>query len=490
MADLAPPSLPPGMHVKVSPTANLAVQSSASNKRKWARRQAFEYNKKKLQHDETGNDYNIWYDKFIGGDRLRPHSVRAETRCDPERDTGLTKADIMNPENAYFCIHFARGNCVLGAECHYFHRLATMHDFMRCDPMHDIFGRERHRDDRDDMGGIGSFNRDSRTLYVTGFVMARRKAEDMVKLSGGKLRHVAYTDSVDMKKMEEVFARHFGQWGSIEEISVKPRIGCVFVRFIHRCGAEYAKVAMADQSLDNNEQISVRWAYDDPNPKVITRITKENEERMLEAMVRRGFDLDAVSKGWNLPIGYQLPPSKPPGEVDTAAADTDTASGVVSLAGPVSTSDLQNISDPGALYPDTSAQFTEQFQTQQQGVVGNPAGAWGYGNANYPYYYNHGMCAGFEVGMDEKEFQAQRVKELGEVYGRDQSWFVQADGSYGYVDSAPAPPPPTTIGPAGISEMDEAAREAAREAKELETRTAIAKMNGVLDMLDLPRGWQ
>ena len=30
----------------------------------------------------------------------------------------------------------------------------------------DIFGRERHADDRSDMGGIGSFSRENRTLYV------------------------------------------------------------------------------------------------------------------------------------------------------------------------------------------------------------------------------------------------------------------------------------------------------------------------------------
>lgn len=32
--------------------------------------------------------------------------------------------------------------------------------------MHDVFGRERHRENREDMSGVGSFSKDQRTLYV------------------------------------------------------------------------------------------------------------------------------------------------------------------------------------------------------------------------------------------------------------------------------------------------------------------------------------
>ena len=33
---------------------------------------------------------------------------------------------------------------------------------------HDVFGRERHRSHKDDMGGVGAYDSDCRTLYVGG----------------------------------------------------------------------------------------------------------------------------------------------------------------------------------------------------------------------------------------------------------------------------------------------------------------------------------
>jgi hypothetical protein len=39
-----------------------------------------------------------------------------------------------------------------------------------------------------------------------------------------------------------------------------------FVRYKNRVCAEFAKEAMADQSLDDDEVINVRWANTDPNP--------------------------------------------------------------------------------------------------------------------------------------------------------------------------------------------------------------------------------
>ena len=44
------------------------------------------------------------------------------------------------------------------------------------------------------------------------------------------------------------------------------RLAIAFVRYRYRANAEFAKVAMANQSLDNKEVINVRWAMDDPNP--------------------------------------------------------------------------------------------------------------------------------------------------------------------------------------------------------------------------------
>lgn len=61
----------------------------------------------------------------------------------------------------------------------------------------DCFGREKHADYRDDMGGVGSFNRTNRTLYIA------------------KMQ-----ESPDKKQTEETMLRHFGEWGKIIKCEV------------------------------------------------------------------------------------------------------------------------------------------------------------------------------------------------------------------------------------------------------------------------------
>lgn len=62
--------------------------------------------------------------------------------------------------------------------------------FFRIDLAHDVFGRERHRLHKDDMGGVGTFDKECRTLYV------------------GGLGHRA--------TLEKVLWTEFGEWGEIE----------------------------------------------------------------------------------------------------------------------------------------------------------------------------------------------------------------------------------------------------------------------------------
>jgi RNA recognition motif-containing protein len=77
--------------------------------------------------------------------------------------------------------------------------------------------------DRDDMGGVGSFMRQNRTLYV------------------GRI-HV--TDDI-----EEIVARHFQEWGQIDRTRVLNTRGVAFVTYTNQANAEFAKEAMAHQSL-------------------------------------------------------------------------------------------------------------------------------------------------------------------------------------------------------------------------------------------------
>lgn len=52
-----------------------------------------------------------------------------------------------------------------------------------------------------------------------------------------------------------------------------------FVTYKSEFHAQFAKEAMACQSLDNDEILNVRWATEDPNP-----VSKVNEKRRLEDM--------------------------------------------------------------------------------------------------------------------------------------------------------------------------------------------------------------
>jgi hypothetical protein len=146
---------------------------------------------------QTGTIFNIWYNKWSGGDREDQYLTQTPAlgRCNIARDSGYTKADKV--PGSFFCIFFARGLCPRGRECEFLHRLPGIHDHFN--PNTDCFGRDKHSDYRDDMGGVGSFLRQNRTVYV------------------GRI-HV--TDEI-----EEVVARHFAEWGPVErsESTLLPR---------------------------------------------------------------------------------------------------------------------------------------------------------------------------------------------------------------------------------------------------------------------------
>src|SRR5271154_3129246 len=169
---------------------------------------------------------DIWYNKWAGGDRedsysksvtlLVPSSVlvfiaplsfvfskvKSQTRCNIKRDAGLTRANSTGMK--YICLFFARGCCPYGWECEYLHCLPDPESTLP-DSAKDCFARDKFADYRDDMGGVGSFNRQNRTLYI------------------GRV-HV--TDDI-----EEIAARHFMEWGEIERIRVLTSRGVAFVTY-------------------------------------------------------------------------------------------------------------------------------------------------------------------------------------------------------------------------------------------------------------------
>jgi len=214
---------------------------------------------------QTGTIFNIWYNKWSGGDREDAYlsKTAAPSRCNVRNDSGWTAAD--KTPGSFFCLFFARGLCPKGHECQYLHRLPTIFDVFN--PNVDCFGRDKHSDYRDDMGGVGSFMRQNRTLYV------------------GRI-HV--TDDI-----EEVVARHFQEWGEIERTRVLTGRGVAFITYVNEANSQFAKEAMAHQALDNNEILNVRWATVDPNPLSAKREAARIEEQAAEA-VRRALGDRAV----------------------------------------------------------------------------------------------------------------------------------------------------------------------------------------------------
>lgn len=58
---------------------------------------------------QTGTVFNIWYNKWSGGDREDKYlsQTHAKGRCNIAQDSGYTRADSR--PGSYFCLFFARG---------------------------------------------------------------------------------------------------------------------------------------------------------------------------------------------------------------------------------------------------------------------------------------------------------------------------------------------------------------------------------------------
>ena len=143
------------------------VKKIIRKKRRPARPQVDPSTVKDEPPPQTGTIFNIWYNKWSGGDREDSYLSKhhAESRCNISKDTGYTKADSQ--PGSFVCLFFARGLCPKGQDCEYLHRLPSTFDLYSGNV--DCFGRDKHSDYRDDMGGVGSFSRQNRTLYVGTF---------------------------------------------------------------------------------------------------------------------------------------------------------------------------------------------------------------------------------------------------------------------------------------------------------------------------------
>lgn len=293
---------------------------------------------------QTGTVFNIWYNKWSGGDREDKYLSKqaATSRCNVAKDSGYTRADKV--PGSYFCLFFARGLCPKGHECEYLHRLPTLHDLFN--PNVDCFGRDKFSDYRDDMGGVGSFMRQNRTLYV------------------GRI-HV--TDDI-----EEVVARHFAEWGQVERTRVLTNRGVAFVTYTNEANGQFAKEAMAHQSLDHNEILNVRWATVDPNPLAQKREARRLEEQAAEA-VRRALPAEFVAeiegrdpearKRKKIEGSFGLDGYEPPDEIwYTRTKELEDAGTAPQLEAPEQPLMMESA-------PPATAPFQQQQQQQQGGEI-------------------------------------------------------------------------------------------------------------------------
>ena len=223
----------------------------------------------KTSHQEGNQDYNIWYGKHRGenGSTNSLGTSLAENRCVVATDSGRTKADSQTGKKAYFCIQYVRGKCARGSTYTWYHRPPTIADDGVASATHDCFGRERHKTHKDDMGGAGSFETPSRTLYV------------------GRLRGDKWGGDEELKKgLEE----QFGEFGEVEHINLISSKNIAFVRYRFRSGAEFGKEAMANQGLGKEEVLNVKWAHDDPNPVAQEAIRRADADAAVAALRARG----------------------------------------------------------------------------------------------------------------------------------------------------------------------------------------------------------
>jgi len=295
----------------------------------------------RAQYVEGNEEYNIWYGKFEN-DRFNPKDREpAPWKCDPVIDSGWTEVDLPGAEVSYFCLFFAKGCCSAGHRCRYYHRVPTRKDCDARDVAHDIFGRERFSNHRDDMGGVGSFNSDCQTLFV------------------GDIRFDRSTgSSADaLIKAEHEIRDGFEPWGEVESVRLIPQKAIAFVRYSYRAAAEFAKEAMSNQSVGKSRCITVKWAAEDRNPKALKQRRMERQAAV-EAAVEKRLDGLSASELETLSLMHQ-----PPGFEGCVAPYPRTLSG--SVGGLNSTGGVTSMDDmtPDGLPNSTAASSCIKVQT-------------------------------------------------------------------------------------------------------------------------------
>ena len=229
-------------------------------------RQQVEESKREIAYTEGHYDYNIWYDKYLSDRTEDKEKIAAEYKCNPLLDTGYTRADKQQKKNiSYFCLYFARGCCCEGVNCKYYHHVPTFEECQNIENSKDIFGRSRFATSLKDNGGIGLFTKNCRILYVTDL---KKKDQD--------------------KEMVKLIYENFEKFGEIEDIQYLPLKASCYIKYSHRCFAEFAKEAMMKQAMVGEEILTITWAYNyqDLDPMEQKIIEREEENMFVNALLK------------------------------------------------------------------------------------------------------------------------------------------------------------------------------------------------------------
>jgi hypothetical protein len=194
-----------------------------------------------------------------------------------------------------------------GPDCIFKHKIPDEGDERRLSNTKDIFGRDRFATDRDvrcpcpslvcvilpcavqDMGGVGSFTRENKTLYINGLMKPKevcvaatcsRRFALSCKHRGRTCAGLARVRGACSQAVQRVGARGAGQSDDHHHVSSMPcapsepsislfaaaSLLCLlrrskpymFVTYERRSSAEFAKEAMTNQDLGHGELLNVR----------------------------------------------------------------------------------------------------------------------------------------------------------------------------------------------------------------------------------------
>lgn len=228
---------------------------------------------------QTGLVFNVWYNKWSQGLNEQKRFVNPY-KLEPGRHAGLTRGDKQGTQ--FFCLYFAKGMCCLGKRCQYMHHIPEDEDIARLSMKTDVldcFGREKFGSYRDDMGGVGTFRKMNRTLYIGGLSGALNNKQLRAPQIESRIRFV------------------FASLGEIDRVRYVEAKNCAFVKFRRSANAEFAKEAMSNQTMllpsdkeweDRKEGTGLlcKWANDDPDPEARRREEEEQKSESVRMMVK------------------------------------------------------------------------------------------------------------------------------------------------------------------------------------------------------------